>query len=323
MIDLHPRQADLASAVEAGLCRTPRQLPAWLLYDAEGSRLFDAICHQPEYSLTRTETALLEQRGPAIGAHLGQGVLVEFGAGSARKVRPLLDAMHPRAYVPLDISASHLQESCALLQAQHPSVPIVAVCCDYSALQELPPHPLLSGAPRVGFFPGSSIGNFSHGEATRLLRRFRALLGEGGRLLIGIDRPRAVERMEAAYDDAAGVSAAFAFNLLSRLNRDLGADFDPDRFRYRALWQERDQRIEMALVSRQRQEVQLLGRSWLFEAGEPLVTEHSHKFTPQRFSALAAGAGWDTGPVWSDSSDHVSLLLLEPARLGVSQRRSP
>ena len=161
--------------------RSPKQLPAWLLYDDEGSRLFDAICEQPEYTLTRTETDLLEQRAPELAAALGPGVVVEFGAGSARKVSPLLTALQPAAYVALDISAAHLAPACEELQRRHPELPVLGICCDYTALEALPSHPLLDGPRRVGFYPGSSIGNFEPVEAEAMLGRFRRLLGEIGR----------------------------------------------------------------------------------------------------------------------------------------------
>ena len=313
LIDLHPPAADMAALVEQGMRRSPRQLPAWLLYDDEGSRLFDAICRQPEYSLTRTETTLLEQRAAELAAALGPGVLVEFGAGSARKVSPMLAALRPRTYVALDISAGHLGSACQALQERHPAVPMLAICCDYSVLDRLPEHPWLEGMRRLGFYPGSSIGNFDPGEAEELLRRFRLLLGEDSRLLIGIDQPREAARLEAAYDDRAGVSAAFAFNLLQRLNRDLGGNFQPERFRYEARWQSEQSRIAMALVSRVEQTVRLAGRSWLFSAGEPLITEYSIKYSPEAFLALAGRAGWQGVERWSDPAGDLSLHLLEPA----------
>lgn len=313
LIDLHPPPADMAALVTLGMNQQPRQLPAWLLYDAEGSRLFDAICEQPEYTLTRTETALLEQRAGELAAALGPGVLVEFGAGSARKVSPLLAALRPQAYVALDISAEHVHSACQTLQERHPAVPMLAICCDYSLLERLPPHPWLQGQRRLGFYPGSSIGNFDPAEAETLLRRFRMLLGEDSRLLIGIDQPKAVERLEAAYDDRAGVSAAFALNLLQRLNRDLGGDFRPERFRYQARWQREHSRIAMALVSRQEQTVRLAGQSWHFGAGEPLITEYSIKYSPAAFLELAERAGWRGAGRWSDPAGDLSLHLLEPA----------
>jgi L-histidine N-alpha-methyltransferase len=313
LIDLHPRPADLRRLVLEGMARQPRQLPAWLLYDAEGSRLFELICEQPEYSLTRTETGLLEQQAGAIAAALPgatQVAVVEFGAGNARKVGPLLEALQPAAYAALDISAEHLDEACQRLQQAHSRVPVLGICCDYSAMAELPAHPLLKGRPRIGFYPGSSIGNFTPQEAITLLAQFRRLLGAGGALLIGIDQPKAVERLEAAYDDAAGVSAAFAKNLLVRLNRDLQGNFDPARFRYEAHWQPGQSRIAMALVSTCEQTVDLAGERWSFAAGEPLITEYSVKYSPAAFAALAAAAGWQVARRWSDPAGDLSLQLL-------------
>jgi dimethylhistidine N-methyltransferase len=319
LIDLHPAAADMARLVREGMAQRPRQLPAWLLYDAEGSRLFEAICEQPEYGLTRTETALLEERAPELAAALGPGVLVEFGAGNARKVGPLLEALRPPAYVALDISAAHLQQSCVALQARHPAVPVLGICCDYSQLRQLPEHPLLNGQRRLGFYPGSSLGNFSPTEAEALLRQLGQLLGPGARLLIGIDQPKAVARLEAAYNDAAGVSAAFARNLLVRLNRDLAGSFDPNAFAYIARWQPEHSRIAMALVSRQAQTVQLAEQAWSFAAGEPLITEYSVKYDPEAFTALAERAGWRSARRWSDPAGDLSLHLLVSAASLVSE----
>ena len=313
LLDLHPRPADMRALVVEGLNRSPKQLPAWFLYDAEGSRLFELICQQPEYTLTATETALLEQRSAEIAAALGPGTLVEFGAGSARKVAPLLQALADPAYVALDISADHLAEACGRLQRQFPAVPILGICCDYSQLQQLPPHPLLSGSAHLGFFPGSSLGNFNAQEAIALLAQFRRLLGPGGQLLIGIDQPKAVERLEAAYNDRAGISAAFAINLLARLNRDLQGNFDPEGFRYRARWVPEASHIEMALVSQRAQAVDVAGQRWCFAAGEALITETSAKYSPEAFTALAAAAGWTPQARWSDGAGDLSLHLLVQA----------
>ena len=326
VIDLHPAPADLQRLVIEGLSRSPKQLPAWFLYDDEGSRLFELICEQPEYSLTRTETALLESEAAAIAAALGQGVLMEFGAGSARKVGPLLEAMALQAapagatqagpiparpaYVALDISASHLQEACDRLQRRHPQVPMLGICCDYSQLEALPSHPLLNGQAHLGFFPGSSLGNFEPAAAQELLAQFRHLLGPGGKLLIGIDQPKASERLEAAYNDRAGVSAAFARNLLTRLNRDLAGDFNPQAFRYRARWQPAESHIEMALVSEGPQSVRLAGHTWTFADDEALITETSAKYSADAFLALAAPAGWHGAARWSDPNDDLCLHLL-------------
>jgi dimethylhistidine N-methyltransferase len=310
LIDLHPQPADMARLVSEGMARQPKQLPAWLLYDAEGSRLFDAICEQPEYGLTRTETSLLKAQAGALAAALGPGVLVEFGAGNARKVGPLLEALQPPAYVPLDISADHLAAACQTLQAQHPQVPMLGICCDYSGLDQLPSHPLLEGQILLGFYPGSSLGNFTPQEAQALLIQFAQLLGPGGKLLIGIDQPKAVARMEAAYNDAAGVSAAFAKNLLVRLNRDLGGTFDPTAFHYQARWEEGQSRIAMALISEHPQTVDLAGRSWSFAAGEALISEYSVKYSAAAFTALAGTAGWSCTQRWSDPNGDLGLHLL-------------
>ncbi|MEB3265116.1 MAG: L-histidine N(alpha)-methyltransferase [Cyanobacteriota bacterium] len=312
LINLHPPLADMRQLVIEGMGRQPRQLPAWLLYDAEGARLFEAICEQPEYGLTRTETALLEERAPELAAALGPGVLVEFGAGNARKVGPLLAALQPRAYAALDISLQQLEQACRALQRQHPQVPVLGICCDYSLLEQLPDQPLLTGR-RLGFYPGSSLGNFEPEAARMLLRQFRRLLGPGGRLLIGIDQPKAEARLEAAYNDQAGVSAAFASNLLVRLNRDLNGTFDPEAFCYRAWWDGGHSRITMALVSQVEQTVELAGHRWRFTIGEPLITEHSVKYTPQAFTDLAAAAGWRALRRWHDPADDLSLHLLEQA----------
>ena len=312
LIDLHPPAADMQRLVKEGLEREPRQLPAWFLYDAEGSQLFDQICQQPEYSLTRTEIALLEQSAEEIATAMGSGVIVEFGAGSARKVGPLLNAMQPAAYVALDISAAHLQQATAALQAAHPGVPVLGICCDHSRLEVLPDHPLLQGQRRLGFFPGSSLGNFTQEEAVRLLRRFRLLL-DGGPLLLGLDQPKSQTRLEAAYDDAAGISAAFARNLLQRLNRDLSADFQPQRFSYQAQWQAAHSRVQMVLMSDCEQTVSIGSSSWRFAAGEPLVTEYSVKYSPEMACDLAEAAGWRWCRRWHDPADDLSLHWLEPA----------
>ncbi len=311
-LDLHPEPADMTRLAREAMARVPRQLPAWFLYDEAGSRLFERICEQPEYTLTRTETQLLRRLGPALADALGPGTLVEFGAGNARKVSPLLEARRQSAYVALDISSAHLAEACRQLRRRHPWLPVLGICCDYSTLTTLPAHPLLEG-PRIGFYPGGSLGNFEPEAARQLLGQFAHLLGEGSRLLIGIDQPKAVERLEAAYNDAAGWSAAFAFNLLERLNRELGGTFDPAGFAYRAEWEEEQSRVAMALVSRRAQTVNLAGERYTFAAGEPLVTEYSVKYTPERFLALAGSAGWRALARWSDGAEDLSLHLLERA----------
>ena len=310
LIDLHPPAADMEQLVRIGLNRCPRQLPAWFLYDEEGSRLFDRICEQPEYSLTRTEIALLELAATEIALAIGGGVIVEFGAGSAQKVGPLLNAIHPAAYVALDISAEHLGKATAALQQRHPEVPMLGICCDHSTLTTVPEHPLLRNQRRIGFFPGSSLGNFEQDDAVRVLRQFKQLL-KGGPLLLGLDQPKSKVRLEAAYNDAAGISAAFARNLLHRLNADLGADFDPQSCQYQARWPADQQRVQMALISRCDQVVRIAGERWSFHCDEPLITEYSLKYSPERAVALAQQAGWHWVRRWHDPDDDLSLHLLE------------
>ena len=312
LLNLHPAPADLQRLVRDGLRRSPRQLPAWMLYDAEGSRLFAEICQQPEYTLTQREITLLEDNAPAIAAATGPGLVVEFGIGNARKVDPLLTALGSSVFAALDISLSALEESLSGLATRHPNTAMVGICCDHTRLQQLPQHPALDGERRIGFFPGSSLGNFTTEEAVAFLRNARQLLA-GGPLLLGLDQPRDPALMKAAYNDAAGGSAAFARNLLERLNRDLQGDADPAQFRYRASWQPQQQRIEMALVSTQDQTVHLAGEAWFFRNGEAWITEHSVKYSPHAAAALAARAGWRIERSWEDPHQQMALHLLLPA----------
>ena len=312
LIDLHPAPADLRRLVLEGLRRRPRQLPAWMLYDKEGSRLFAAICEQPEYTLPRTEIALLERHAAAIAAATGPGMVVEFGIGNARKVDPLLKAMGSSTFAALDISRSALQDALDGLAASHPQTAMVGICCDHGRLQTLPQHPRLNGQRRIGFFPGSSLGNFSDDEAVRFLQNARRLLA-GGPLLLGLEQPHDPDALEAAYNDAAGVSAAFARNLLTRLNRDLHGDARPEQFDYQARWQPERHRIEMALVSRSPQTFALAGETWCFDAGERWITEYSVKYSPEAAANLAARSGWRIGQRWHDPEERLSLHLLLPA----------
>lgn len=313
LIDLHPAPADMAELVRQGLAKRPRQLPAWLLYDQRGSELFSAICRQPEYGLTRTEQQLIGSSSTAIATELSAGMLVvEFGAGSAEKVSPLLDALVDPAYLAIDISAAQLTEAGQRLQASHPSVPMLGICADYSRPLQLPLPPGLASRPRLGFFPGSSLGNFEPQEAIIFLGRLRRLLGPSAKLLIGIDQPRPRALLEAAYNDAAGYSAAFALNLLDRLQRDLDGQWQADGFRYQAHWDEANQRISMALLSNGAQLLRVAGVEAQFEADEPLITEYSYKFSPQAFGDLALAAGWQCLGRWCDPADHFSLHLLQP-----------
>ncbi|QNJ07611.1 dimethylhistidine N-methyltransferase [Synechococcus sp. Minos11] len=311
LLDLHPAPTDVSKAVIDGLKRTPKQLPAWLLYDRQGSALFDAICQQPEYTLTRLEKELIGSQAQAIAEALpAEALVVEFGAGSAEKVSPLLGAMDKPSYLAIDISAEHLQEAGTRLQERHPSIPMLGICADYSQPLELPLPKAWQSKPMVGFFPGSSLGNFEPDAAINFLQRIRQLLGENAQLLIGIDQPREPSLLEAAYDDNAGVSAAFAKNLLLRLQRDLAIELDPEPFTYQAAWEPKHQRIAMTLVANSPQTWTIGASRIPFAAGEALITEYSYKYAPSDFLALAAQAGWQGSQRWSDADDHFSLHLL-------------
>jgi L-histidine N-alpha-methyltransferase len=311
LIDLHPAPTDVTQAVLEGLKRNPKQLPAWLLYDQQGSALFDAICQQPEYTLTRLEKDLLKAQAQAIAEALPPGSLVvEFGAGSAEKVSPLLDAMANPSYVAIDISAEHLQQAGDRLQERHPDVPMLGICADYSQPLELRLPATWSNKPMVGFFPGSSLGNFEPDAAISVLKRIQKMLGDSAQLLIGIDQPRQQALLEAAYNDEAGVSDAFAKNLLLRLKRDINVEIDPDQFSYQANWETEQQRIKMSLVARSPQCWNIDASRIAFRAGEALITEYSYKYAPTEFLALATNAGWEPCQRWCDADDHFSLHLL-------------
>jgi L-histidine Nalpha-methyltransferase len=302
----------MLSEVLAGLSKGQKALPCKYLYDAEGSRLFDRICTLPEYYPTRTETGILRANAPRLAEVVPPGaVLVELGSGSSTKTRILLDAL-PRleAYAPVDISAEHLQAAAARLGREYPRLAVHPVVADFTAAFPLPST--IRHAPLTLFFPGSTIGNFEPNEARALLARLRSLPRACG-LVIGADLRKDLDRLVAAYDDAEGVTAAFNLNLLARLNRELGADFDLDRFAHEARWNGAAGRIEMHLVSQCRQVVHVAGRGVMFETGESIHTENSHKFTTEGFAALAAAAGWSGAEVWTDPERLFSVHVLVPA----------
>jgi dimethylhistidine N-methyltransferase len=239
-----------------------------------------------------------------------QSLVIEFGAGSAEKVAPLLQALNQPAYIAIDISANHLKDSGKRLKANFPLVPMQGICADFSNLLDLPLQDDWKKRPRLGFFPGSSLGNFEPAEAENFLIQVKQLLGPSGLLLIGIDQPRQQDQLEAAYNDAAGISAAFARNLLIRLQRDLNINLNPDYFRYQAKWQSKQQRIAMALVSLEEQQLQILNETVIFKPGEAMITEYSYKYAPAAFQRLANGAGWRCLKRCCDAADTFSLHLL-------------
>jgi dimethylhistidine N-methyltransferase len=294
----------------AALANTPHAISPKYFYDAEGSRLFDQICELPEYYPTRTELGILQRSVGEMAALAGPGAeIVEFGAGSLRKVRLLLGAFDaPARYLPIDISGEHLRDAAAMLRAQFARLEVQPVVADYTQPLELPAP--RGGGRRIGFFPGSTIGNFSPEESLAFLRRAAAQLS-GGALVLGADLVKDPQVLHAAYNDAQGVTAAFNLNLLARANRELGANFVLPQFAHYAFYNAPLQRIEMVLVSLVRQSVTLCGESFTLEQGECLHTENSYKYTVPGLHALAQRAGFRPGPVWTDAQRLFSVLWLD------------
>lgn len=315
IIDLEPAVERMRRDVlEALGRRTPKELPTQYLYDARGSALFDRICELPEYYPTRTELGIMEHDAGAMARGVGPGaLLIEYGSGSSIKTRRLLEQLaEPAGCVLVDISREHLLRSANQLAAGFPHVEVLPVCADFTAPFTVP-QPRAEVRRRVVYFPGSTIGNFRPEPATRLLQQMAAQVGPGGGLLIGTDLRKDPAVLEAAYDDAQGVTAAFNKNLLRRINRELGADFDLDAFDHRAVYDEELGRIEMLLISREAQEVRVAGRRFTFAAGEAIRTELSHKYTIDGFHQLAAAAGWQAEEVWTDSASLFAVHLLRHA----------
>ncbi len=294
-----------------GLAQSPAMLSPKYFYDATGSRLFDRICELPEYYLTRTEMAILERSAPAIAEQLGPGVLlIEPGSGSCAKVGRLLRHLcAPAGYAPVEISGEHLHANLSHLRGAFPDLPITPVCADFTTPFSLPSD-IPETRRRVVFFPGSTIGNFPPEAAVDLLRGFRGLLDDRGGLLLGVDRRKDPRILEAAYDDAAGVTAAFNRNLLVRMRDELGAEVNPAGFRHRALWNDECSRIEMHLVSRGRQTIRVGGRTHGFHDDEHIVTEYSYKYSAEGMQRLAAQAGFRVSAQWSDDREWFSVLWL-------------
>jgi L-histidine Nalpha-methyltransferase len=301
ILDLAPATEKFRADVLRGLHRRHKRLPCKYFYDAAGSRLFDAICRLSEYYPTRVELNLLREHAGEMAKRLGPKVaLIEYGSGSSVKTRLVLDALdHPAAYLPVDISREHLLTSAEKLAADYPGLIVRPVCADFTRNVKLPAD-LPIGARRVVYFPGSTIGNFGPRPATRLLRGMARLIGPGGGVLIGADLKKDARVLEAAYDDAAGVTAAFNRNLLERINRDLQGSFDIQAFRHHALYNPKFGRVEMHLISTRPQTVRVAGERIDFAEGESIHTESSYKFTLQGLHALAARAGPRARQDWTD-----------------------
>ncbi len=291
---------DFARAVSEGLSREQKELPCRFLYDARGSDLFEDITVLDEYYPTRTEAAILEQCSPEIVADTPAGaMLVEFGSGSSVKTEILLAALDKLGvYVAIDVSQSALDDASARIGKRFPGSRIETLVADFAEPMQLPGREDASAI--LGFFPGSTIGNLTREEAVKLLRHFGQVLGSGARFVVGVDLKKDLSRLLPAYDDAKGVTAAFNKNILSRINRELGADFDVGAFDHEARWNDDKGRVEMHLVSRHSQTVHVRGEAFSFQSGESIHTENSHKYGVEEFQSLAQKAGWERSKVWTD-----------------------
>lgn len=303
----------VADAALSGLLQPQKTLPAKLFYDEEGCRLFGKITQLPEYYLTRTERSLLTDIAPRVAAMMpGPAVLVEYGASDEAKAEFLLREGVFRAYVPIDVAVPQLQQMRARLQNRRPGLQICLVPADFMDVVALPTE--VPALPRLGFFPGSTIGNLDPPQARRFLQRAREALGHESRFLVGVDLRKDPAVLIPAYDDAQGVTAAFNRNLLVRLNREAQADFDLESFAHLAVWNDEASRIEMHLVSLREQVVRVAGQAIHFRQDETIHTENSYKYAPERFAALVDEAGWHSVEMWTDPAQLFSLHLLELRR---------
>ncbi len=297
--------------VVAGLSKRPRRLPCKYFYDERGSALFDRICELEEYYLTRTELSMMRAFAAEMAESIGpRACLVELGSGSSQKTRLLLDHLPDMVhYVPVDISREHLHHTTSNLSRSYPNLPMTPVCGDFTKVLPLP-RSISHAARRVVYFPGSTIGNFRPPQAQKLLVRMARLARPGGGLLIGIDLVKERRLLEAAYNDRAGITAAFNLNLLLRINRELAGTFDLTNFRHVALYNHLRRRVEMYLVSACRQVVSVAGRRFRFAPQEKICTEHSHKYTIEDFTALAAANGLRSQRVWTDPRQWFAVVYL-------------
>lgn len=308
--DFHPSLNDLKADILAGLKAEQKTIASKYFYDDQGSMLFDRICQLPEYYMTRTEINLLMQYGAQIADAIGpDSILFELGSGSSHKIRLLLDAIRPATYVPMDISKNHLIRSANELAKEYPWLDVHAICVDYAGDWNLPDN--LEGKSRIAFFPGSSIGNLGAKEAVRLLARIASLVDNKGGLLIGVDLIKDIGVLESAYNDPQKVTEAFNMNLLIRLNRELNANFQLDRFEHRAFYNRDLDRIEMHLVSKLEQVIRIADELIHFNTGETIHTENSHKYSIAGFQRLALRAGFTPVKVWSDPGELFSIHYLQ------------
>jgi len=313
ILDQRPETDAILGEVCHGLRHRPRRLPSKFFYDAAGSALFESICAQPEYYLTRSELAIMREHVAAMAASLGPEVLlIEYGSGSGQKTRHLLHALgSPVAYVPVDIAPAALSASGAALALEFPDLEILPICADFTTWVTLP-STRRPARRRAVYFPGSTLGNFDAHGSVRLLRQMREVIGNAGAALIGIDLKKDRAALEAAYNDVAGVTAAFTLNMLTRFNRELGADFDLARFRHRAIYNSLAGRIETFIVSRTTQDVHIGGECFHFAADEAMLVEYSCKYSAEEFGGLAAMAGLRVERCWTDAAQRFSVQYLAP-----------
>jgi dimethylhistidine N-methyltransferase len=324
LVDLDEQGVDRAfrADVLAGLSQHSKAIPARWLYDSAGSDLFEAITQLPEYYPTRCETAILEARGREFADAVGPArAVVEFGSGSSVKTPLLLRAIEPAAYVPLDISGDFLREAAAALSGKFPGLPVFPLEADFMRAVDLPEA--IADMPKLGFFPGSTIGNMVPRTAVDLLRSMRATLadnaGKPAKLLIGMDLVKSRKTLEAAYDDASGVTAQFNLNLAARINRELSGTIPLDSLVHEARWNDEFARIEMHLVAKEALEFQVSGAEFTMAAGESIHTENSHKFTRRSANLLLEAGGWTPQQRWLDDTESFSLILAEASE----ERRAP
>ncbi|MER0237101.1 L-histidine N(alpha)-methyltransferase [Fulvimarina sp. MAC8] len=308
-IDFEQREAFLADVLE-GLSRKQKTLPSRWLYDDEGSELFEAITAVDEYYPTRTETKILNENAAEIGAAFGEGaVLIEYGAGAGVKTEIVLSALkRPECYVPVDIAGDFLEISAERLRGRFPNLTIRPVTADFTADFDLPSD--LPADNRGAFFPGSTLGNLGREEAYALLRRVRGHVGQGGRFVIGIDLKKDIETLLAAYDDKAGVTAAFNLNILTRINRELGGSFDHASFEHEARWNPEASAVEMHLVCVNPTRAAVGDQTFVFEGGETIHTESSRKYDLDDFAELSNSAGWSLDQTWTDPQSLFAVVAL-------------
>ena len=308
--DAHPGTANLRREVLSGLAAQPRAIPAKFFYDERGSALFDQICELPEYYQTRTEMAILRRALPELAQLVGnECLLIELGSGASRKVRLLLEELRPSGYVGVDISREFLLAATQTLARDYPWLEVHAACVDFTTGLDIPQY--AAHSEMLAFFPGSSIGNFDPDDAAVLMSDIAQMVGPLGHLLIGVDLKKPVELLNAAYNDASGVTAAFNRNLLHRIANELDSDIDPDAFEHYAFYNPSAGRVEMHLVSRQRQTLHIERRAFAFEPGDAIHTESSYKYRVDEFGHLAARAGFRQRAVWVDEDELFSVQLLQ------------